>query len=346
MKLKLIILSAVIALNTVILSGCSAKEDAPAEGGTTTSTSKTSDEPQNEETTTTESLSTLPPETAPTQTEQEGNTPEWTETAVSGQRYVNTDNIYSRIKAIQGSQTVKQYRLNDMVTVVARTDTDYYKLDDGSFIHADYLSETETEVVVENVGADYASVTSKGYVIERKNGITYVDGIMIANKTFPLPSSYDPGVRQEASDALAKMQKAAAADGINLFVISGYRSYSYQESVYASWVSIDGKAQADRYSARPGFSEHQSGYAFDLNSCESSFADTPEAKWLEAYCAEYGFIIRYPKGKESVTGYIWEPWHVRYIGVEKAKAVTASGLTLEEYYGFPSSYDITGDVFV
>lgn len=341
MKKKYLLLSAVMALSIVIASGCSTAEKAPAGTTTTTASGEITDLSQSETT-------TPPPETAPTETEQQ-DPPEWNETPVSGQRYVSADNIYSRIKAIQGSETVKQYRLNDMVTVVAITDTDYYKLDDGSFIHADYLSErktvSETEPEDEAL-ADYISVTSNGYSIERINGITYVDGILIANKTFTLPASYDPGIIQEAADALAQMQSAAAADGISLFVISGYRSYSYQQSVYANWVSIDGKAEADRYSARPGYSEHQSGYAFDLNSCESSFAGTPEAKWIEAHCAEFGFILRYPQGKESVTGYIWEPWHVRYIGKDKAQAVTASGLTLEEYYGFPSSYDITGDVFV
>lgn len=283
----------------------------------------------------------------------ENGRPRWKETPVSGQFYVNTDGIYARIYAIQGSETVKQYRLNDIVTVVARTNTDYYKLDNGSFIHVDYLSETDTlsetdipEIMDSEVLADYVSVTEKGYVIERKNGITYVDGIMIANKTYTLPASYDPGIRPEAAHALAKMQNAAAAEGLTLYPISAYRSYDRQVEVYAGWVNLDGVAAADRYSSRPGYSDHQTGYTYDLNSCEVSFANTAEGKWLAKHCAEYGFIIRYPEGKEAYTGYIYEPWHVRWIGVEKAKIIMASGLSLEEYYGFPSSYDISGDIFV
>lgn len=273
------------------------------------------------------------------ETQAEISEPKWTETPVSGELYVNTDYIYSRIKAIQGSERVKQYRLNDKVTVVAKTDTDYYKLSDGTFIHGDYLSESES---VDNTASgelpDYTSVTAKGYTIERINGITYVDGIMIANKTYTLPESYDPGVVKEAADALAQMQNAAAADGISLFVVSGYRSYYSQQAVYAGWVNQDGVEVADTYSSRPGHSDHQTGYTFDLNSLSQSFAYTKEGIWLAEHCADFGFIIRYPEGKEMFTGYIYEPWHVRYIGKEKAKLITESGLSLEEYYGFSSDY--------
>lgn len=310
---------------------------APAETAETVSTTT---EPQ-------QSVTAFESETASTvETQPVDNTPKWTETAASGQLYVNTDYIYSRIYAIQGSEKVKQYRLNDMVTVIAKTDTDYYKLEDGTFIHQDYLSKEETIVKTETADADYTAVTSKGYTIERINGITYVDGIMIANKTYTLPASYNPGIRQEAANALAAMQGAAAKEGLSIFVVSGYRSYYDQETVYAGWVSRDGVEKADTYSSRAGHSDHQTGYTFDLNSLEQSFAYTREGIWLAEHCAEYGFIIRYPEGKEAYTGYIYEPWHVRWVGVDKAKAITASGLSLEEYYGISSDYSISGDVFV
>lgn len=185
---------------------------------------------------------------------------------------------------------------------------------------------------------DYVSTTSKGYKIERIDGITYVDGIMMASKTYTLPADYDPGIKPEAYDAYLEMKNAAANDGIALWIVSGYRSYYDQKIVYAGWVNRDGQEVADTYSSRPGHSDHQTGYTFDLNSLEQSFADTAEGKWLAAHCAEYGFIIRYPNGKEMYTGYIYEPWHVRYIGVEKAKKITESGLSLEEYYGITSDY--------
>ena len=192
---------------------------------------------------------------------------------------------------------------------------------------------------------DHTSVTANGYVIKRINGVTYVDGIIIANKTFTLPASYDPGIRREAVDSFMEMQSAAAADGVSLFVISGYRSYYKQKSVHSGWISIDGEEKADTYSARAGYSDHQTGYTYDLNSCDQSFAYTPAAKWLAEHCVEYGFIIRYPDGKEAYTGFTYEPWHIRWIGAEKAKLITESGLSLEEYYGIPSSYDISADEF-
>lgn len=178
-----------------------------------------------------------------------------------------------------------------------------------------------------------------GPLIEVRNGITYVDGILIANKTYSLPEGYAPGgLTTKTVSAFREMQNAAAKDGISLWIVSGYRSYGYQSTLYSNYVWRDGKAAADRYSARPGHSEHQTGLAIDVNNASSSFNNTAEAKWLAAHCDEYGFIIRYPQGKESVTGFKYEPWHVRYLGKDLAKKVTDSGLTLEEYLGIDSVY--------
>lgn len=174
--------------------------------------------------------------------------------------------------------------------------------------------------------------------IEVIDGITYVQGILIANKTYALPSIYNPGTDDEAYNALDEMQTAAAKEGIVLYVVSGFRDYDTQEEIYNRYVSYDGKANADRYSARPGHSEHQTGLAFDLNELEESFGETREGKWLAANAHKYGFIIRYPKGKEHITGYMYEPWHVRYLGKDIATKVYNSGLTLEEYLGITSQY--------
>lgn len=182
------------------------------------------------------------------------------------------------------------------------------------------------------------SVTVTPYVAPVEPEITYINGILIANKTYALPSTYNPGVDPVANEALQQMFAAAKAEGYDLFVRSGFRSYATQKSLYNSYVNRDGKAAADRYSARPGHSEHQTGLAFDINKANSSFAGTPEAKWLAENCHKYGFIIRYPEGKESITGYIYEPWHIRYLGVDIATAVSNSGLCLEEYLGITSSY--------
>lgn len=168
--------------------------------------------------------------------------------------------------------------------------------------------------------------------------LTYIDGILIANKTFSLPADYNPGVDEEANSALNEMIAGARQDGIALWVVSGFRSYNTQAAIYSNYVARDGAAAADRYSARAGYSEHQTGLAFDLNSLEQYFGATPEGQWLAAHCWEYGFIIRYQEDKEEITGYMYEPWHVRYLGKETAQKVYESGLCLEEYLGITSVY--------
>lgn len=175
-------------------------------------------------------------------------------------------------------------------------------------------------------------------VTTTESGATYVDGILIANKTYGLPSTYAPGLDSTTESQFNALSAAAAQEGLNIWLASGYRSYDYQSRIYNNYVSIYGSETADTFSARPGHSEHQTGLAIDVNSIDDSFAGTPEAIWLENHAHEYGFIIRYPKGKESITGYKYEPWHIRYLGVETATAVYNSGLTLEEYLGIDSSY--------
>lgn len=184
---------------------------------------------------------------------------------------------------------------------------------------------------------DVKSVTTIPKIIT-KNGLTYVEGILIANKTYSLPSTYGSGLDPTALSAFYKMKAAAKKDGISLWICSGFRSYQYQGSLYSNYVYSRGQAAADTFSARAGHSEHQTGLAMDINNASSSFEGTKEAKWLAAHCADYGFIIRYPKGKDSKTGYKYEPWHVRYLGTATAKRVTASGLCLEEYLGITSKY--------
>ena len=174
----------------------------------------------------------------------------------------------------------------------------------------------------------------------KKAGRTYVDGHLIVNKTFSLPSSYAPGITNNTKAAWKAMKKAAAADGINLYISSGYRSYGTQKSLYGSYKSMYGRSTADVFSARPGHSEHQSGLALDLNIVKDWFAGTKEAKWLSRNCWKYGFVIRYPEGKSYNTGYKYEPWHVRYVGKTLAEKLYNGGkwLAMEEYYGITSRY--------
>ncbi len=164
-----------------------------------------------------------------------------------------------------------------------------------------------------------------------QDGCTYVDGILIANKSISLPEDYDPGMLPETVKAFKQLQEAAAAEGLNIYEGSGYRSYQYQIKAYNSLVEAYGHEYADRISAKPGHSEHQTGYTVDCNTINDKFIQTPEGKWLDEHCHEFGFIIRYPEGKEDITGYAYECWHIRYVGVEVATEIYEQGLTLEEY---------------
>lgn len=170
---------------------------------------------------------------------------------------------------------------------------------------------------------------------------TYINNILIVNKSYPLPKDYRPEndeLTPETSNAFEKMRADAQAEGLNLYISSGFRSYEYQGQLYQRYADRDGYEKADTYSARAGHSEHQTGLAFDLNTIDDSFANTPEGKWVAENCWKYGFILRYPKGKEAQTGYQYEPWHLRYLGEDIAKKVYDSGLCLEEYLGITSQY--------
>lgn len=162
---------------------------------------------------------------------------------------------------------------------------------------------------------------------------TYVDGVLLVNKEYALPRDYGDGEDATAYQALLQLQQAAQWAGYSMPLMSGYRSFETQEELYNDYVTVDGVEKANTYSAWPGHSEHQTGLAFDVGWVDLQFADTPAGRWLANHAHEYGFIIRYPKGKEAITGYQFEPWHIRYLGVELASKVHKSGLCLEEYLG-------------
>lgn len=182
--------------------------------------------------------------------------------------------------------------------------------------------------------------------------------VVLVNKQSMLPDNYEPSdlvepdvpfifeeklekrkMRKVAAEALEELFAAAKEDGISLAAVSGYRSRSTQESLYNLYVQRDGEEAANQYSAKPGQSEHQTGLAMDVSgatgacAAQDCFADTEEAEWLAEHSHEYGFIIRYPEGKEEITGYQYEPWHLRYVGVEIATTIYEENLTLEEYIG-------------
>ncbi len=141
------------------------------------------------------------------------------------------------------------------------------------------------------------------------------------------------------AEALPALFSAAKSAGYSLTLASGYRSEAYQTQLYNSYVAKDGQAAADRYSARPGTSEHQTGLALDIcisnTSCslDQSFGSTDTGKWVAQHAYEYGFVVRYLNGKEAITGYEYEPWHLRYVGKDLAVQLFNSGQTMEEFFG-------------
>ena len=184
--------------------------------------------------------------------------------------------------------------------------------------------------------------------------------LVVVNKHRPLsPAGYAPDdletlrgitggsnreLRAEAADALRAMHAAAAREGLSFSITSAYRSRSYQAGLFRNYASRYGVASAETFSARPSYSEHQTGWAADLGSgsCSlgSCFGRSQVGRWVAAHGHEFGFIIRYPAGKTSVTGYIHEPWHVRYVGVELAGHMRRSGVTtLEEQFGLAPAPD-------
>ncbi|NIB86611.1 D-alanyl-D-alanine carboxypeptidase [Streptococcus pseudopneumoniae] len=225
----------------------------------------------------------------------------------------------------------------------------YYLTSDGSYAYntwqGNYYLKSDAKMAVNEwvdggryyVGATglwkaNSKVSNKGsyYSLQGK-----YDEIIVANKHYPMSKDYYPGENATAKAAflklIAQMQKEGYAISDNY---SGFRSYATQAQLYQSYVNQEGQAAADRYSARPGYSEHQTGLAFDVIGTDGQLVeDAGAAQWLLDYAPDYGFVVRYPRGKESVTGYMHEEWHLRYIGKE-AKEIAASGLTLEEYYGF------------
>lgn len=209
------------------------------------------------------------------------------------------------------------------------------------------VSEGSCDITVKISGTDHSAklrvyvepeATENEHDVVTEDGMTYIDGILIANKTYSLPADYDPGMSQEALDAFEEMRVDAEEEGLYLKNSSDYRSYYDQERIYNRYVEDDGVELADTYSSRPGHSDHQTGLAIDLNSIDDSFGDTPESDWVAENAHKYGFIIRFPKGKDKYTGYQYEPWHIRYLGIEKATEVFKSGLSLEEFLGIDSEY--------
>jgi len=199
-----------------------------------------------------------------------------------------------------------------------------------------------TVVTYVNIGLDqkgYSVYTS--YTLEEaQNDLT-----ILVNKYHKLPDDYEPDdlvmlsyssqhqLRKEAAEAFEKLTSAGIVDNVVFYPFSAYRSNKTQNALYTNYKKRDGEEQADTYSARPGFSEHQLGLAVDVKSNTlSDNLTTKDYEWMLENSYKYGFIVRYPKGKQHITQFIEEPWHLRYLGIDLATKVTESGLTYDEYY--------------
>ncbi|RCW44941.1 M15 family metallopeptidase [Paenibacillus prosopidis] len=219
----------------------------------------------------------------------------------------------------------------------------------------------EVQDVLENADNVETPAAGDGQAGQTEDGLAVIaqpESITVmVNKQNKLPEDYNPSdlvypdvrfifdekvekrmLRKEAAGAIEEMFTAAENDSIALAGVSAYRSHTTQKSLFERYVKRDGLVKARTYSAFPGTSEHETGLAIDISGSDGKcaaadcFAGTKEALWLEEHAHEFGFIIRYLKGKEAITGYQYEPWHLRYVGTELAAELKESGETLEEYY--------------
>ena len=216
----------------------------------------------------------------------------------------------------------------------------YYKESDD-----DILSHT---ISIVNVKANYDYYDKKDVTKTNEND----KNLMLVNKYHNLTKEYLPNdlvkiknyyaygdneIKKEVYESFLKMWNDAKEENLSLIITSAYRDYSYQEKLWNSYSNSKGENWADSVAARAGFSEHQTGLALDIvtyGSTMNNFENSDEFKWLSKNAYKYGFILRYPKGKEDITGYSYESWHYRYVGKEVAKIIHDEEITFDEYYAY------------
>ena len=284
-------------------------------------------------------------------------------------KYVNFKNKYS---TIENSNIIKLIN-NELEEYIENSNTDQSLKDENNkdyivnfllnLINEKYYKKDNLERYV-NYYSKNNNLTSKEIVTNVNSNLdtpfyenyestdTSKDTLMIVNKHYKIENNYKPDnlvtvlsehgypnkIRADVYEEFKKMYNAAKNDNISIFIASPYRSYSDQNALYTYYVNTDGKQNADTYSARPGFSEHHTGLAMDLipeyGLDLDTFENSDGFKWMQENAYKYGFILRYPKDKEYITGYIYEPWHYRYVGISAATTIKNEGLTFEEYYEY------------
>lgn len=267
-------------------------------------------------------------------------------------RYINYYNLYKLksdyvIKAVNNNIDKMDIIYDDVIDKLINDS--YFKLDNlDRYLeyYKDHSSLSAKEIITRvNSNLDYAfytntmpTDTSKGFLMI-VNKYYYLSEDYSSDSLVNVSSSYGSGqLDSTVYNAFIEMYNAANKENLHLMVASPYRSYKRQYTLYHNYAAEDGYTLADTYSARPGFSEHQTGLAIDIGARDTYgielFGNTDEFKWIKDNAHLYGFILRYPKGKEYITGYKYEPWHYRYVGVEAAKYIYENNITFEEYYEY------------
>ena len=284
-------------------------------------------------------------------------------------KYIDLKNKYSNI---ENSNIIKIIN-NDLDSYIENINTDEFLKDENnkdyiidfllSLINEKYYKKDNLERYI-NYYLKNNNLTSKEIVTNVNSNLdtpfyenyeltdTSKDTLMIVNKHYKIEDNYKPDnlvtvdaehgypnkIRSDVYEELKKMYEEAKKDNVKIFIASPYRSYSDQNVLYTYYVNTDGKKNADTYSARPGFSEHHTGLAMDLipeyGLDLDTFENSDGFKWMQENAYKFGFILRYPKDKEYITGYIYEPWHYRYVGTSAATTIKNEGLTFEEYYEY------------
>lgn len=284
-------------------------------------------------------------------------------------KYIDLKNKYSNI---ENSNIIKIIN-NDLDSYIENINTDEFLKDENnkdyiidfllSLINEKYYKKDNLERYI-NYYLKNNNLTSKEIVTNVNSNLdtpfyenceltdTGKDTLMIVNKHYKIEDNYKPDnlvtvdaehgypnkIRADVYEEFKKMYEEAKKDNVKIFIASPYRSYSDQNALYTYYVNTDGKKNADTYSARPGFSEHHTGLAMDLipeyGLDLDTFENSDGFKWMQENAYKFGFILRYPKDKEYITGYIYEPWHYRYVGTSAATTIKNEGLTFEEYYEY------------
>lgn len=254
--------------------------------------------------------------------------------------------VFSKGKEDNSNETVLKKKLKELNNIDQKIR--YFKYDyiDRYISYKDKNKKlSNSRIVLEvNMGLDKVFYTSVNPALNQNSNFVLV------NKFYYLDEKYTPDKLEEidnkystsgkylvnvAKISFESLAKKANEEGLKIRAVSAYRNYSYQTTLYNNYVKQDSVENADKYSARPGFSEHQTGLAVDIDNKVSSynnFENTKEFTWMKENAHKYGFILRYPKDKEYITGYIYEPWHYRYVGIDIATFIYKNNLTFEEYY--------------